>query len=318
MTDLTPYDLNLIAAQVNEYNRDNITRTKAYQNFYFEYPEIKWSLLAGIVSRNAGWNMTDLTTEPFISFLNEKMRNQLFMTYERANWLIFSDAFPQLLIYSLSKKKGIPLFDELKAFKVSSFMIQEWHRFFETGDEQRLTKALIINEQNMIQRPVIIQPYFHQQVFRHWPYLLESLLKLNVVLFPTVEGELYGLSINRFTSLDRRIAIGHSLTSLLFNPALYEQFTIFIQQVPVTGSRTEYEGYRKGHASPLRECYQIVTHEDQLREDWYKIRGIKQRWWDLSIPAESFAPQKFYFKKRLMLQLAKILPVNTKGMPPKG
>lgn len=41
-------------------NRNNVTRTMAYYDFYRDHPEIHWALLAHLVSRNAGWNMTDL------------------------------------------------------------------------------------------------------------------------------------------------------------------------------------------------------------------------------------------------------------------
>ncbi|GAA3327359.1 hypothetical protein GCM10020331_066980 [Ectobacillus funiculus] len=41
-------------------NRDNISRTHAYKEYYLRNCEIRWSFLASMVSRNAGWNMTDL------------------------------------------------------------------------------------------------------------------------------------------------------------------------------------------------------------------------------------------------------------------
>lgn len=46
-------------------NKDNLTRTNAYKRFYDRHPEMKWSLLASFVSRNAGWSMTDLKGELF-------------------------------------------------------------------------------------------------------------------------------------------------------------------------------------------------------------------------------------------------------------
>lgn len=79
-------------------NNDNISRTAQYGKYYFQHPEIKWSLLAHFVSRNAGWNMTDLKNPLYSSLFHEEFRHRLFMTFERANWLIFQDAYPQLLI----------------------------------------------------------------------------------------------------------------------------------------------------------------------------------------------------------------------------
>lgn len=39
---------------------DNISRTVFYDQFYLKHKEIVWGYLASFVSRNAGWNMTDL------------------------------------------------------------------------------------------------------------------------------------------------------------------------------------------------------------------------------------------------------------------
>jgi hypothetical protein len=148
---LVYYILNETKAQ----NVDNISRTKAYERFFRTYPEIKWAFLASIVSRNAGWNMTDLTIHPFRTLLGERERNHLFLTYDRANWLIFSDAYPQLLVYQFSKKFQKPLFHLLAQFKVSEFMVKEWNHFWKTKDEYRLMAALIINEQQVIDESVI-------------------------------------------------------------------------------------------------------------------------------------------------------------------
>ena len=41
-------------------NVDNISRTQSYQEYYLRNSEIRWAFLASMVSRNAGWNMTDL------------------------------------------------------------------------------------------------------------------------------------------------------------------------------------------------------------------------------------------------------------------
>ena len=41
-------------------NKNNITRTKAYLSFFKDHEEIQWAFLAHMVSRNGGYNMTDL------------------------------------------------------------------------------------------------------------------------------------------------------------------------------------------------------------------------------------------------------------------
>src|SRR5690625_990593 len=144
-----------IIKQTKKHNTDNISRTHAYLQYYLQYPEIEWALVASMVSRNAGWNMTDLYLSPFQQLFSKKELSKLFMTYERANWLIFSDAYPQLLIYSQSKLTKKPLFHLLKKFRVSLFMIEEWHHFWNYQDKERLVRSLIINEQNVIHSPVV-------------------------------------------------------------------------------------------------------------------------------------------------------------------
>ncbi|WP_051353118.1 DUF2515 family protein [Thalassobacillus devorans] len=295
------------------HNSDNITRTLAYQNYYLKNPEIRWALLASIVSRNAGWNMTDLVIPPIKNMLNEKQRQQLFSTYERANWLIFSDAFPQLLIYQLSKEKGKPLFECLNDFHVSRFMIKEWLRFWETANVDRLVKALIINEQNVIENPVIQQPYFHSRIFHRVPYLLESFLRLNVVIFPMKSGELYGLPIYKFTHIDQRIAIGNTLTDLLFDPRLLPTFLEFIHTVEPVGSREEYEQFLtlpEIPAPPLKQVYPIIQHQDNIREDWHRLRGLKQKWWEAKVPFPESAPKRYYVKKKILLKMSELISLT--------
>ena len=47
-------------------------------NYFFrKYPEIKWALLAGLVSRNAGWNMCDLEGEWLPHILTKRFRREL-------------------------------------------------------------------------------------------------------------------------------------------------------------------------------------------------------------------------------------------------
>ncbi len=84
--------LSRIERQTKSKNADNISRTNAYKAFYDRHPEIKWSLLASFVSRNAGWSMTDLKGSLFQLGLRERQQKWFFLAYERANWLIFSDA----------------------------------------------------------------------------------------------------------------------------------------------------------------------------------------------------------------------------------
>lgn len=103
LTSFEQQVVETIRLKTKQLNIDNISRTEAYATFYNNHPEVKWSFLASMVSRNAGWNMCDLQGKWFPELLSIETRDLLFLTYERANWLIFQDAFPQLLLYEISK-----------------------------------------------------------------------------------------------------------------------------------------------------------------------------------------------------------------------
>ncbi len=115
--------------------------------------------------------MTDLRGVLYQEGLDSSQKNWFFLSYERANWLIFSDAYPQLLVYQWSKQIGEPLFRHLPHFRVSAFMQEEWFRFWRDGDTERLMYALIINEQNTIQAPIIQNPSFKKNVFGTIPFI---------------------------------------------------------------------------------------------------------------------------------------------------
>ncbi|WP_409365384.1 DUF2515 domain-containing protein [Bacillus paralicheniformis] len=286
-------------------NKDNISRTNAYKRYFDRHPEIKWSLLASFVSRNAGWSMTDLKGRLFELGLTAFQQKWLFLTYERANWLIFSDAYPQLLLYHWSKQLGQPLFHLLSSFGVSSFMKTEWERFWHERDQKRLMYALIINEQNTIQTPIIQNPLFKKNVFQTIPFQLCEWFHFNTVIFPTVEGVFYGVSVKRFTSLKERIKLGKQLSELLFSPELFPGFFHFTSRVPHTGSRFDMERWAgvKIRTSPfLRTCYPVVAHSlDGLKCDWFRGGKREAMFKDEKLP-KTIEITDWYFQKRRQLQ----------------
>ena len=89
------------------------------------------------------------------SFKSLRTRELMFMTYERANWSIFQDAFRScffIIIRRLYKKKMFHLFKE---FQYVVFHGGGMESCFGKRDERRLVQSLIINEQHLIQNPVI-------------------------------------------------------------------------------------------------------------------------------------------------------------------
>lgn len=300
--------INKIKQQTKKANLDNISRTKAYAKFFDRYPEIKWSFLASMVSRNAGYNMTDLEGAWFPLILDKKVRQFFFSTYERANWLIFSDAFPQLLIYAVSKKYNHALFNLLHHFGVSVFMEREWMEFWKNKNEQRLLYALIINEQNVIQTPVIKQPFYKHHVFSSLSFKFQDWLHFSSVVFPTLDGELYGFSVSHFHKVKNRITLGKRLAWLLFNPVYFDQFYQFSKSVPHTGSRFDYEQFSgKEKMSPiLRTTFPIITHSHGKLPDWYKNQSTN-RWFKEPTMPTNYILTNWFSKKQHQLQVAIVL-----------
>ncbi|UYZ20539.1 DUF2515 domain-containing protein [Mesobacillus jeotgali] len=287
LTDHEAEVLQKIRQETHEKNLDNISRTRAYLDFYLDYPEMIWSFLASMVSRNGGYNMCDLEGDWFPQFLDPPIRLRLFLTYERANWLIFRDAYSQLLLYSYSTKKSTPMFHLLKFLDVSSFMEREWQIFWEHGDKKRLLTALIINEQNVIHNPVIRHPLYTKRVFNTLMFSFEDYLHFSTVLFPTCDGELYGASVNGFKSVSKRINLGKRLASILFDNRYYPLFLEFAVHTEHTASRHDYEQYFPGNKkrdTPFLRCtYPIIQHHFREQGDWFKERRYHKKWFSQKI-----------------------------------
>lgn len=238
-----------IRSETAEHARNNVTRTEAYRNVYFRTPELHWALLAHMVSRNGGWNMTDLQGEWLPHLLSERQRKDVFMLLERANYLIFSDAYPQLLLYEWSRRAGRSLFHLLPAFGVSSFMEPVWRQFWKDGDSALLSTALIVNEQHFIDARVARHPYYEKQVLHTMFFGLQSLLQMNAILFPYRSGQeergedlqLAGLILERFQVIEERIEFGKRLYAMLFGLSrVFNGVRHFAAAVKHTGSRADY------------------------------------------------------------------------------
>lgn len=298
-----------IKGEVNRKNLDNISRTKAYLDYYLETPEMIWAFLASMVSRNGGYNMCDLQGDWFPKFLEPAVRERLFLTYERANWTIFRDAYAQLLLYSYSTKKGAPMFHLLKFLDVSKFMEIEWNLFWKNRDKKRLMIALIINEQNVIHNPVIKHHVFKKRVFNTWMFSVEDYFHFSTVLFPTCEGELFGASVNGFKSVDKRINLGKRLANILFDDRYYHSFLEFALHTEHTASRHDYEQYfpfRKKRDTPfLRLTYPIIAHHYHQQTDWFKERRLKPEWFtEEIIHRHPIHLTRWYFRKQKQLHAA--------------
>lgn len=271
-TSLNPEERRILAEidkERDRANRNNVTRTAAYVRFYLQFPEIHWALLAHMVSRNGGWNMTDLHGDLSGAFLTAQQRFNFYRLLERCNALIFYDAYPQLLLYAKSMEHQRSYFHLLPYFQVSPFMHPIWESFWSVSRLQRegveeaggaeaartassvLTVALIINEQNVIETNVLtISPY--KEILHSLLFHLQEWLHFNYLLFPLNSEQqdrdmtpiwrpLVGRVVTQFAQLEERIETGRMLYALLFsNKELTDAISHFVQSQPHTGSRADY------------------------------------------------------------------------------
>ncbi|MDU0203064.1 DUF2515 family protein [Paenibacillus sp. MAH-36] len=239
-----------IRARTRKENRNNVTRTMAYWACYQKYPELHWALLAHMVSRNGGWNMTDLHGDLLPHLIDADQAEHLFAFLERANGLIFHDAYPQLLLYEESKKREKKLFHLLPHLDISSWMVPVWHEFWTSPDSAALTIALIVNEQNYIEQRIVQKDQFRQTVLNKALFKAQGWLQMNQVAFPywsestetgSPQPRLAGLILENFASLAERIALGKGLYALLIGaPEVLQGVLRFAASTPHTGSRADY------------------------------------------------------------------------------
>lgn len=197
-----------------------------------------------MVSRNGGWNMTDLKGALLSKLLSNKESTSFFMFLERGNWLIFQDAFPQFLLYEESMTTGRNLFYLLPHFHISVFMEVIWEYFLRENDRNILTLALIINEQSYLESRVLQNPTYKKEVLNTLEFKIQDFLSMNHILFPYVEDgklKLVGETLHHFTSLHERILLGKRLYAILFNNNnRLEKVEKWAKKNPHTGSRKDY------------------------------------------------------------------------------
>lgn len=234
-----------IRAETTKYNRNNLTRTKAYLTFYKKHPEIHWALLAHMVSRNGGYHMTDLKGDLMNHLFKEGDRKKFFCFLEDANAAIFADAYPQLLLYSYAINQSFDLRKFLTIFHVSRFMRPIWDQFSHKKNSTLLTIALIINEQQMLEERLLTRsPY--SQLLKRLDFQLQENLGFTMVLFPYQQKKdtltrMTGLVVRRFADLKSRILIGKKLYFLLFQDLQVLKGVLeFCRDVPHSGSRADY------------------------------------------------------------------------------
>lgn len=244
LTNEEKHLLEKIQLETKEWNKNNVTRTKAYLDFYQKYPEVHWAFLGHMVSRNGGWNMTDLKGELLFNLLSNKEKRLFFLFLERGNWLIFQDVYPQFLLYQESMQRKKPCFHLVSSLGVSIFMEVIWNYFWQSRDKQILTLALIINEQSYLEKRVVQNPLYKNEVLNKLEFKLQDTFSFNQILFPHLKDNrlnLAGQTLHQFASLHQRILLGKRLYMVLFkNKEVLISAEKWAVKQPHTGSRKDY------------------------------------------------------------------------------
>lgn len=281
LTKEEKYLLYQIQILTMEWNKNNVTRTTAYLDFYRHHPEIHWAFLGHMVSRNGGWNMTDLKGELLSGIFSNKQKRAFFTFLERGNWLIFQDAFPQFLLYRESIKRKKPLFHLFPHLNISIFMEIIWRYFWENGHTDILTIALIINEQNYLEKRVVQNPLFKNEVFNKLQFKLQDVLSFNHILFPYIKnGKLHlaGQTLHQFHSVHERIMLGKRLYDVLFKTqSILKGAEMWAASHPHTGSRKDYwpSIFNNVHEGLPGKNYQLRLKACELKEGARRIYSPK-------------------------------------------
>ncbi|GAB2558645.1 DUF2515 family protein [Gracilibacillus alcaliphilus] len=272
--------IQMIHSKTVQANLNNLTRTAAYFHFYQQYPELKWPFLAHMVSRNGGWNMTDLKSSLQSQLLTPAQQHYFFSFLERNNWLIFQDAYPQLLLYQESMKRQTNLTHLLPYFHVSIFMQVLWNHFFNNRNSYLIDTALIINEQHYIEKRVIQNKQYQPTLKEKIDMRLPELFQWNYILLPylTRQGtQIVGLPVQHFHSLKQRILLGKKLLHIISQPVYHQAMVEWAESIKHSGSRSDYWPHVFTHHSTgnyiysptLPQAWENIKHQPALFDEWF-------------------------------------------------
>lgn len=281
--------LNKVRRITQENNLNNVTRTKAYLDFYLLHPEIHWAFLGHMVSRNGGWNMTDLKGEFLSKLLSHKEQKSFFHFLERGNWLIFQDIYPQLLLYDESLRQNKPLFYLLPQLNVSMFMETVWNYFWKAQDPYILCIALVINEQSYLETRVVQNSNYKNEIFNNIGFQLQNWLSINHIIFPSEGNLVKGQTLKQFQSLHERILLGKRLYAVLFkNTVFHKQALDWAKCHSHTGSRKDYwpHLFNDINESIPGNTYPLRLKSCQLRNGARRIYSprLEHSWKNISQP----------------------------------
>lgn len=255
------FALQLLLAELPARNRDNVARTESYLELYGytvdHPPDLPWLLMAHLVSRSAGYLMTaaaEALEAPRWPVPREAVL-EYFYFLERANFLIFQDAWHHVLLHLLGRV------EQMRPGRVPAFMQQAWRRYqAATCDaaaatpqvERGLVLDLVTNEQNYIERRVVHNPRYARAL--ELVTLAEQGGQEGAVYLP---GSAARIRVGGFADLRRRIEAGRRIfDDVLVHRVERRRLFEWAQEHPHTGSRADHGG-RPSRA--LREAWPVST-----------------------------------------------------------
>jgi hypothetical protein len=234
--------------QKHARNADNVARTESYLELYAHTrglgQELPWLLMAHMVSRHAGYLMSDLgrtladertpKTDVVVSVIENVMA-----LLERGNFLIFADAWRHVLLHLLGQSAD--------PGETPQFMRAAWLRYEAAAQrggaidrtlERALVMDLVHNEQHFIERRVVHHPRFAAGLATI--ELIEREGREKPIHFPITTHE---IRVAGFADLTRRIAAGARIfDEVLADRGRRDQIYVWARHHAHTGSRTIYGG----------------------------------------------------------------------------
>ncbi|HTJ45889.1 MAG TPA: DUF2515 family protein [Kofleriaceae bacterium] len=213
-------------------NEDNVSRTAAYLELYTHLRaqdlDLPWVLMAHLVSRNAGYLMSDLARQVERMPLMKSAIENLFALLERANWLIFHDAWWHLGCHLLGRPLERP--------RVPEFMIEAWAR---RSSERELVLDLVHNEQHLIEHRAVHHPDLAEGA--RLLAMIEQSGREKPLVFPIPDAP--SISVGGFADLSKRIDTGRRIyDQVLADRDRRDALWAWARAHPHTGSREVYGG----------------------------------------------------------------------------
>lgn len=254
--------LEALLAGLDERNTDNVARTESYLELYAftraHPPDLPWLLMAHLVSRNAGYLMTEIAVmlDRGGGAIAPSALTELFLFLERANYLIFYDAWYHVLHHLLGRSA------ELDPARCSRFIREAWGRHEvsrKAGEahgacERALVEDLVTNEQNFIERRVVHHPRFN--VARALIALTEALGQEAPLVLPCTPAS---IEVGGFAVLSRRIAAGMRIFEAMADRGRREAMYEWARRHAHDGSRALWDGAGGVSGPKLREAWPITA-----------------------------------------------------------